>query len=122
MQKGQLLEVVLEQQEAVHKDGWNVATSQRRDVESTYKEVNKRKRRDAPTSRRSKVATSQRRDVATSPRQCEFLLSIIKRKMGTEFEGIGDWESYEPGCRNQSSSDIDLGEEPAICTFLCFGY
>ena len=35
MQKGQLLEAVLEQQEAVHKDGWNVATSQRRDVEST---------------------------------------------------------------------------------------
>ena len=32
MQKGPLLEAVLEQQEAVHKDGWNVATSQRCDV------------------------------------------------------------------------------------------
>ena len=84
----------------------NFATSQRRDVESTYKEVNKQQRRDVPTSRR----------------QREFLLSIIKRQMGTEFGGIGDWESYEPGRGNQSNSDIDLGEEPAICTFLCFGY
>ena len=41
---------ILVQREAVHKDGWNVATSQRRDVESTYKEVNKRQRRDVPTS------------------------------------------------------------------------
>ena len=114
MQKGQLLEVVLEQQEVVHKDGWNVATSQRRDVESTYKEVNKRQRRDAPTSRRPNVATSQRRDVPTSRRQHEFLLSIIKRQMGTEFERIGDWESHEPGRGNQSCSDIDPGEEPVI--------
>ena len=49
----------------------NVVTSQRRDVESTYKEVNKRQRRDAPTSRR----------------QRELFLSIIKRQMGTELEG-----------------------------------
>ena len=76
----------------------------------------------ARTSRRPNVATSQRREVPTSRRQREFLLSIIKRQMGTEFEGIGDWESYEPGCGNQSSSGIDLGEEPAICAFLCFGY
>ena len=101
----------------------NVATSQRRDVESTYKEVNKRQRHDAPTSRRPNVATSQRRDVPTSRRQREFLLSIIKRQMGKEFEGeIGDWESYEPGRGNQSSSDIDLEEEPVICILLCFGY
>ena len=66
MQKGQLLEAILEQQEAVHKDGWNVTTSQRRDVESTYKEVNKRQRRDAPTSQRPNVATFQRRDVSAS--------------------------------------------------------
>ena len=66
MQKRQVLEEILEQQEAVHKDGWNVVTSQRRDVESTYKEVNKRQRRDAPTSRRSNVVTSQRRDVNAS--------------------------------------------------------
>ena len=32
VQKGQLLEAILEQQVAVHKDGWNVATSQRRDI------------------------------------------------------------------------------------------
>ena len=48
--KGQLLEAFLEQREAVHKDGWNIATSQRRDVGSTYIEVNKRQRRDVSTS------------------------------------------------------------------------
>ena len=79
MQKWQILEAILEQQDAVHKDGWNIrmagtsrrpniVTSQRRDVESTYKEVNKRQRRDAPTSRRSNVATLQRCNVATSTR------------------------------------------------------
>ena len=31
-EKRQLLEAVLEQQEAVHEDVWNVATFQRRDV------------------------------------------------------------------------------------------
>ena len=30
--KRQLVEAMLEQHEAVHKDGWHVATSQRRDV------------------------------------------------------------------------------------------
>ena len=50
MRKGQLLEAILEQQEAVHKDGWNVATSQRRDVGSTNIKVNKRQRRDVSTS------------------------------------------------------------------------
>ena len=37
---------ILEQRETVHKDGWNVATSQRRDVGSTYIEVNKRQKED----------------------------------------------------------------------------
>ena len=32
MRKGQLLEAILEQKDAKHKDGWNVATSQRRYV------------------------------------------------------------------------------------------
>ena len=36
MQKAQLLDAVLEQQEVVHKDGWNVATSQRRDVSASF--------------------------------------------------------------------------------------
>ena len=53
--------------------------------------------------------------------QREFLLSIIKRKMGMELEEIGDRESYEPGHGNQRRSDIDLEEEPVICIFLCFG-
>ena len=69
MRKGQLLEAILEQKEAVHKGGWNVATSQR-----------------------PHVVTSQRRDVgstnikvATSRRQCEFCLFIIKSKKGCRF-------------------------------------
>ena len=49
----------------------NVATPQLRDVESTYKEVNKRQCRDVPTSRR----------------QRELFFSIIKSKRGPEFEG-----------------------------------
>ena len=89
----------------MHKDDWNVATSQRLDVESTYKEVNKRQRRDAPTSRR----------------QRELFLSIIKSKRGPEFQGIGDQGTYELGHGNQNSSDIDLEEEPVICIFLRFG-
>ena len=51
---------ILEQREAVHKDGWNVVTSQRHDVGSTYIEVNKRQRCDVSTSRRCNVATSTR--------------------------------------------------------------
>ena len=80
MQKGQLFEAILEQQEAVHEGVWNVTTSQRRDV---------------PTSRRPHVATlgqllckstsgnvamSQRRDVATSRRQCEICPPSLKAK------------------------------------------
>ena len=89
MQKGQLLDAVLEQQKAVHKDGWN-------------------------------VATAQRRDVATSPRQREFLLSIIKRQMGMEFKRIGDWESYEPGCGNQSRVTSILEKSPRFVLFFVF--
>ena len=83
----------------------NVATSPRRDVESTYKEVNKRQRRDAPTSRR----------------QRELFLSIIKRQMGTEFEGGSEIENRTNRGRKPEQSDIDLEEEPVICIFLCFG-
>ena len=63
----------------------NVVTSQRRDVESTYKEVNKR----------------QRRDVATSRRQRELFLSIIKRQRGTKFEG-----GSEIGNRTNQGAEI----------------
>ena len=49
---------VLEHREAVYKDGWNVATSQRRDV---------------PTSQRPNVVTSQRRDVPTSRRWVNYI-------------------------------------------------
>ena len=93
----------------------HVVLSQRREVGSTYIEVNKRQRRDVSTSRhlnvvtsrRLNVATSQRcdvstlrrlnivtsqcRDVATSRCQRELFLSIIKRKIGTIIQGgVGD--------------------------------
>ena len=104
----------LEQRETVHQDGWNVATSQRRDVPTSrrpnvamlgqlYKEVNKQQRRDVPTLRR----------------QREFCPLIIKSKKRAQ--NWGHRESYEPRRGNQSSSDIDLEEEPVICIFLCFG-
>ena len=63
----------------MHKDGWNVATSQRRDVGSTNIKVNNRKRRDASTSRHLNFAMSQRRDVSASS---EF--SSLKAKRGAE--------------------------------------
>ena len=69
MRKGELLEAILEQKEAGHKDGWNIATSQHRDVGSINLKVNK----------------WQRRDVSTSRRQREFCLLTIKSKMGCGF-------------------------------------
>ena len=72
--------------------------------------------------------TTQRRDVgstiyksqqaATSGRQCELCLSIIKSKKGDQ--NSGHRGSYELGHGNQSSSDIDLDEEPVICIFPRF--
>ena len=61
---------------------------------------------------------SQRRDVSTSRRQRELCLSIIKSKkrdQNSRHRG-----SYELGHGNQSSSDIDLDEEPVICIFPRF--
>ena len=57
---------ILEQREAVHKDGWNVATSQRREVGST-------------------IYRSQQ--AATLRRQRELCLSIIKSKKGDQNSG-----------------------------------
>ena len=91
----------------------NVVTSQRRDVGSTIY-----RSQQAATSRRPNVVTSQCRDVATSRRQHELCLSIIKSKKrdhNSRHQG-----SYELGHENQSSSDIDLDEEPVICIFPCF--
>ena len=95
MRKGQLLEAILEQQEVVHKDGWNVATSQLRDVPTSRRpHVVTSQRRDVGSTNikvnKRQVATSQRRDVATSRRQCEFCLLIIKSKKGCIIGGIGN--------------------------------
>ena len=94
----------------MHKDDRNVATSQRRDVESTYKEVNKRQRHDA-----GNVVTLQRRDVSAS-----YSSQSLKGKWEENSRGIGDRGSYELGHGIQSSSDIDLYEELVICIFPHF--
>ena len=83
----------------------NVATSPRRDVGSTYIEVNKR----------------QRRDVSMSRRQRECCLSIIKSKKGDQNSRIEDRGSYKLGHGNESSSDIDLERGPDFCIFF-FSY
>ena len=49
---------ILEQRVEVHKAGWNVVTSQRRDVGSIRIEVNKRQYHHVSMSRRCNVATS----------------------------------------------------------------
>ena len=120
---------ILKQRVAVHKDGWNVATSrrlhvvtsQRRDVPTSRRWVHIYRSQQAATSRRLNVVTSQRRDVATSRRQRRFYLLIFKSKKGTRIRGIGDQGAYELGHENHNSSDFDLGEEPVICIFLLLG-
>ena len=79
MRKGQLLEAILEQQEVVHKDGWNVATSPHRDVPTSRRWVNQYKSQQAATSRRLNVATS----IASS------VFSSLKAKRGAELEVSG---------------------------------
>ena len=61
------------------------------------------------------VATLLRRDVSAS-----YSSQSLKGKWEQNSRGIGDWGSYELGHRIQSSSDIDLYEEPVICIFLRF--
>ena len=112
---------ILEQRVAVHKDGWNVATSPRRDIPTSRRWVNIYRSQQAETSQRLNVMTSQRRDVATSRRQREFYLSIIKSKKGTRIRGSGDRGGYELGHENHNINNFDLGEEPIICIFLLFG-
>ena len=114
---------ILEQRETVHKDGWNVATSQRRNVATSQRcDVATLgqlcRSQQAATSRCLNVVTSQRRDVATSRRQSELCLSIIKSKKGDQ--NSRHRGSYELGHGNQSSGDIDLDEEPVIWIFFAF--
>ena len=66
VQKGQLLEAVLEQQEAVHKDGWNIATSQCRDVPTSQRPNVATLSQHIKKSTSDNVATLQRRDVSAS--------------------------------------------------------
>ena len=113
MQKGQLLEAVLEQQEAVHKDGWNVATSQRRNVESIYKEVNKRQRRDAPTSRRPNFETLQRRDVSAS-----FSSQSLKGKWERNLGGSEIGNRTNQGAEIRAAVTSILEKSPRFVLFF----
>ena len=118
------LEAILEQHEAVHKDGWHIATSQRRDVPTSRRpNVATSPRRDVPTprrwvnyyadqqeatSRRLNVATLQRRDVSASA-----VFSSFKSKQDEDFRGIE--KRTAEGMEIQSSSDTNHEEEPEIC-------
>ena len=75
----------------MHKANWNVTTSQRHDVGSTRIKVNK-----AATSRRA---------------------PSLKAKGDQNSRG----EMGRTRHGNQSSSDLDLEEEPDFCIFLLFG-
>ena len=90
----------------------NIATSPCSDVLTSRRRVNKCRSQQAATPRRLNVATLQRRDVSAI-----FASPSVKAKRGPEFE---DRRSYELGHGNQSSSDLDLEEEPAFCIFLLF--
>ena len=97
----QLLEAILEQQEVVHEDVWNVATLGQLLCRSTSSNVATSQRRDVSTSRRLNVATSQRRDVSTSRRlnvatsqrrdvSVSAVFSSFKSKQGAELEVSGN--------------------------------
>ena len=65
----------------VHKDGWNVATSPRRDALTSQRWVNYYKSQQAASSQCLNVAKLQRRDVSASSAS-----PSLKAKRGPEFE------------------------------------
>ena len=100
MRKGQLLEAILEQKEAMHKDGCNVAMSPRRDV---------------PTSRswvhNIKVNKRQRRDVGA-----DSVLSSFKSKKGGR-----NWryrELYEHGAEIRAAVTSISKKSPGFVFFF----
>ena len=74
----------------------HVATSPRRDVGSTTMQVNKKQRRDV---------------------HANAVFSSFKSKQEEELEVSGNVRTRDG---NQSSSDIDLEEEPVICIVSSF--
>ena len=75
----------------------NVVTPQRRDIESTYIEVNK----------------WQRRDVSTS-----YSSQSLKAKGGPEFRGDRRSRNVRTRARKSQQADFDFGEEPSFCIFF----
>ena len=76
----------------MHKDGWNVTTSQRRDVPTSRRWVNIYKSQQAATSRRLNVATLQHHDVSAS-----YASQSLKEKGDQNSEGDGRSRTYELG-------------------------
>ena len=95
----------------------NVATSPRRDVPTSRRWVNYYAGQQAATSQSLNVATSQRRDVSTS-RRCNVTTSVrvlfSHHLKANRVQILRYRETYGLGRGNQSSSDIDLEEEPGI--------
>ena len=89
----------------MHKAGWNIATSQRRDVGSTRIKVNKWQRRDVSTSRRCNVITSAR----------VFVSPSLKAKGD---QNSRHRRSYELGHRNQSSRTLTLKKGPTFVFYF----
>ena len=76
----------------------HIVTSQRRNVGSTYIEVNKR----------------QRRDVSAS-----YASQSLKAKRGPELKGGSEIEDVRTRARKSSQQqDFGLGEEPSFCIFI----
>ena len=91
----------------------HVVTSQRRDVGSTYTEVNV-----AATSRRLNVAATSRRLNVAGRRQHGICLSIFKCKKGTIIRGDRRSRNVRTRARKSQQQDFDLGEEPSFCIFF----
>ena len=111
-----IFEIILERREEDQKTGGNVATSQRRDVPTSRRRVNEKRkptsgqRHDASTSRRLNVATSQRRDV-----------SAISASPSLKTKGIrfrGHRRTHGLGHGKQSSGNQISGEDSWICIFF----
>ena len=114
MQKGSFWK----QQEAVHEDVWNVATSPRRDVPTSRRWVNYYAGQQAASSRcsqRRDVSTSRRWNVATSVR-----VLFSHHLKANRVQKLRYRETYGLGHGIQSNSDIVLEEEPVICIVSSF--
>ena len=95
----------------------------RRDVPSSRRWVNYYAGQQVATSQRLNVVTSQRRDVPTSRRSNVATSVRVLFSHHLKANRVQNWryrETYGLGHENQSTSDIDLEEEPVICIISLF--